>query len=284
MIGLAVTAAAAFGAADYLGGAATARAGSVRRVLLVSEPVAALALLAAVLLSPGTLTAAAVGWGLAAGVAAGAGQALLYTALSRDAVGPGAPLCGVTSVAVPVLWAVVTGRPPGPYAWAGFMLMAAAVVALCGPTGKEAPVSAVAVAGGAGAAFGVYSILLGASPAGSSFWPVLVAHTTVTAAVIATFTVPGQRPARRDGRNPTPRLPAGSLVAMTVPIGVLEAVAAAAILVAARRDLAVAGAVAAIHPAATVLLARLIDRAPLGGQRTAGLVMSCAGVLVLARS
>ena len=280
MIGLAVAGAAAFGAADYLGGAATARAGTVRRVLLISEPVAVLALLAALPLSSGSVTAAAAGWGAAAGVAAGAGQALLYTALARDPAGVGAPLCGVASVAVPVLWAIGFGRATGARDWAGFALLSIAVVALCGPTGRKAPSGVILAAVGAGAAFGIYSVLLARSPSDSSMWPVLFAHAAVAAVVIVTWPAIGhpltrKRPVRR---RPMP----GRAVALAALVGLFEAIAAAAVLAAARNDLAVAGAVAAIHPAVTVLLARLTNHEALGRQRAAGLVIYSKGVVLLA--
>jgi drug/metabolite transporter (DMT)-like permease len=282
MTGFAVVGAGAFGAADYLGGVATARAGGVRPVLLVAHPVAALALLGVLAPLSGTLPAAAAALGAAAGLAGGAGQVLLYTALARSPVGVGAPICGVLSVAVPVLYAVATGRRTDARDWAGFALLTGAVIALCAPARTLPAATAVDVgaAAGAGVAFGGYAVLLSRTPPASSVWPVVIAHATVAVAVGASIAAgrsslrPGLRSARRS-------VVARGWVRPAVVLGLAEAAAAAAVLAAARHDLAVAGAVAAAHPAVTVLLARLLDRERLGPQRTTGLILSFAGVLLL---
>ena len=142
MIAAAVTAAAGFGAADWLGGAATTRPGSVRRVLLVSEPVAALILLAALVVTPGRLSAAACLVGLAAGLAAGIGQGCLYTALATGPAALAAPVCGIVSIAVPVTYAALDGDPLHARQWAGTALVAVAIVVLCGISTRTDPPAA----------------------------------------------------------------------------------------------------------------------------------------------
>ena len=68
----AFTAAVLYGAADFLGGAASRRASAVA-VLGLSAPVGLIIVLAVALLAGGPLRAAGVWWGLAGGVAGGAG-------------------------------------------------------------------------------------------------------------------------------------------------------------------------------------------------------------------
>lgn len=296
MIPAAAGAAAAFGAADYLGGLATARGGGVRRVLLVSEPVAVLVLLAVLPFVPGSLTAAAACLGVAAGLAAGAGKALLYTALARGPAGQSAPICGVVSVVVPVLYAVLAGRPTDRSDWTGFALTAAAVVALCASPSTLPVRSTLIASAGAGAAFGLYTVLLGRSTTDSSIWPVIVAHATVAAAA----GVAGRRIRPVHLRAPAGHLRAGGVLAdpvLAAPavavqvgaapwpaalLGVAEAIAAVLLLLAARHDVAVTGALVALHPVVTVALARLLDREALTRWRLAGVALAAAGVLLLA--
>ncbi|CAA9291497.1 MAG: hypothetical protein AVDCRST_MAG41-4402 [uncultured Corynebacteriales bacterium] len=376
MIAAALAAAVGFGAADWLGGAATARAGSVRRVLLISEPVATLVLLAALVAAPGQLSAGAVLLGMAAGLAAGVGQACLYTALATGPAALAAPVCGIVSIAVPVAHAAATGDPLDPRQWAGAAVVAAAIVVLCGlgtradpplaaavallrrrPAGGDRPVGhtgpvphrpghpareqpdrgpsagaaqavidrhppaaappparpggrgrsrELVLAATAGAGFGAYTIVLGHAPPGSSLWPVVLAHAALAAAVLglilaAALRRPGahRQPAHPRGPVAAPagsrpgvadtkalvmgwavgRMPAFGLAAA---LGVAEAVAAAATLLAARADIAVTAAIVAAHPAVTVLLARYLDRQTLGASRTAGLGLTCIGLLLLA--
>ena len=310
VIGLAVLGATALGCADYAGGVATGRLG-VRRVLIISEPVAALALLAALPRFPGALTGSAAGWGIAAGLAAAAGQALLYTTLARGSAGVAAPLSGVMSVAVPVAWAALTGRPATAREALGFALLVGAVVASCGrvhlrPAAEGLPAAAGVAAGvAAGAGFGAYSVLLSNTPAGSSVWPVIVAHAAVAAtaavwglggvavgAVAGAMGLGGLRDPRPERVHRQPRTspqrnrrfvdPERRAQLVGVLAGLAESAAAAAILAAARRDVAVTGAMAAIHPVVTVLLSRFIGGTDLKLRQVAGILLSCVGVVTLA--
>ncbi len=130
-------------------------------------------------------TGPALAWGVAAGVGAGSGVALLYRGLARGRMSVVAPITAVEAAAVPLLAGVALGERPGVLALAGIALALAAITLVSGaskgrsPSGSgspdEAPVgpgpgvpAAPAEAWG-GAAAGLPGGVPGDSPAGGAF-------------------------------------------------------------------------------------------------------------------
>jgi len=122
---LALSASALWGAADFLGGQLSRRLPLVT-VLLVSQVAGAVAM-GAVLGVRGAADAEALGWGVAAGLAAVGGLACVYRALAVGTMSIVAPVVA-TSAAVPVLVGLVSGERPGALALAGIVLAMVGVV------------------------------------------------------------------------------------------------------------------------------------------------------------
>lgn len=95
---LATVCAVVYGTADFFGGLATRRS-RVLAVVVLSQIVGLVLVVALLPFLPGTLTAETLAWGMASGVAGAAGLVLFYRALAT----------GVMSVVAP------SPRPPRPY-------------------------------------------------------------------------------------------------------------------------------------------------------------------------
>ncbi len=132
---LALAAAVLYGTADFAGGVGSRQA-SVLAFLALSAPVGAVIMLAAALAPGGSATAASLGWGLAAGVASGAGVIVFFAGLSAGPVRVVAPLSALGAALLPVGAAVAEGARPGAavLAGAGLCLAAVTLVSLEGGT------------------------------------------------------------------------------------------------------------------------------------------------------
>jgi uncharacterized membrane protein len=202
---------------------------------------------------------------------------LLYRGLAVGRMSVVAPLSAVGGGVLPFAWGLVRGERPSPWAMAGALLALVAVVIVArgaehDPSSAVSPRSELAFGCGAGAGFGVVFILFAESSAGSGMWPLLAARmASVPALLVLVLAL------RR------PLLPHRHDAAPVAAAGVLDLSANALILLAVRRGLiSLVAPVAALYPAATVLLARLVLREPLGRTRLGGLALALAGLVLIA--
>jgi len=263
---LALASALAFGAGDFLGGRASMAVAPLR-VAAVAQVASAIALAPLLLVVPFShVTLADVAWGGVGGFAGVMGVIALYAALAEGPMGLVAPTTAVLSAALPVGFGLATGeRPSGP-ALAGIVLALVAVVAITGtegPGGRLTPrLFALSFAAGLGFAF--FFIALAETSPSAGMWPLLGAR-IVTVPLVA-----GAVRLTRGRDDDRGRVPGAAISA-----GVLDMVANALFLAAVQRGLlAVAAALAALYPAATGVLARVVlDQrmapAQLGGVATA---------------
>src|SRR5688572_13902875 len=107
---LAILSAAAYGAADFLGGMAARRATTVAAVIV--SQAAGLLLLGLVLplLPDAVVQPRDIAWGAVAGLTGGGGVALLYRALAIGPMSIVAPLTAVCAAAVPVTAGLAFGE------------------------------------------------------------------------------------------------------------------------------------------------------------------------------
>jgi drug/metabolite transporter (DMT)-like permease len=134
------------------------------------------------------------------------------------------------------------------------------------------PFAELAFGIGAGVGFGVVFILFSESSAGSGMWPVLAARASSVPALLV-----GLLALRR---SLLPRRRDATAVASA---GVLDLSANALILLAVRRGLiSLVAPVAALYPAATVLLARVVVGEKLGRTRLGGLALALTGLVLIA--
>jgi len=105
---LALGAALAYGAADFLGGAVARRSTALRAVALC-VPTGLTVVLVAALLIGGSPSGTAMLWGLGAGLAGGTGLLVFYRALARGPMSVTAPVSALFAAVLPVAVGVLRG-------------------------------------------------------------------------------------------------------------------------------------------------------------------------------
>lgn len=271
---LALACSIAYGAADFLGGVA-ARGAHVLRVVVIAAPASFLVELLLWPLVGASFPPGAVTWGAASGVASAAAFALLYRTLAIGPMSVLSPVTALVSAALPVAVGLVDGETLSVLAVAGMALAFAAIVVVSGGTDARSvrpSRPALVLAFGAGAAIALQLVCLDRAPSDSGIAPLLVGR-GVSAVVIlgAAFAV------RSRLGHARPSLSASATA------GALDALANFAFLLAVREgDLAVVAVIAALYPAATVLLARAFLAERIGPAQLAGLGVAAVAVSLLA--
>jgi drug/metabolite transporter (DMT)-like permease len=275
---LALTAAMAYGSADFVGGVA---ARHVRPVVVALSAqlagfvllLAALPLLGAPVPASGDLLLGAV-----AGLFSGTGLALLLKALARGPMSVVAPTTALCASLVPILAGLGAGERPGSLALIGIGATVLAVVLI---TREHAPGTVVAASARSvlplavigGTTFGVFFALLDRTADSAGLWPLVAARST-SIPLLAVLALAARRAEGPGERRPAP------IVALS---GVLDMAANIAYLVALRHGmLAVVAAITGLYPAATVLLARRHLDEQLRRPQLAGLGAGVAAAVLIA--
>ena len=214
------------------------------------------------------------GWAAAAAVFGAVGLAGLYRALADGQMGTVAPITGVLAAAIPVLVGLTMAGLPGPLRLAGFVLAIVAIVLVSvaddGTTGRGGILLAV----GAGVAFGLYSTCFGQVATGV-FGPLGVARATGSAVVLAI--VLATRVPLRPSLAGRPRL-----VGLVILVGVLDLAGNAMFLVAAQTGgLALGAVLGSLYPVATVVLATVVLREPIGRIHAAGVAAAALAAALI---
>lgn len=263
---LALCSALAYGLSDFVGGILSRRT-SAWSVAVVGQTSSAVCTALLALFIAGSPDAADFRWAVLAGVGSGVGTGFLYRGLSSGRMGVVAPVSAVGAAVVPVLAGTVTGERPSILVWLG-ILAAMPGIWLVSSTPDDpvangasggpgvAPGSVtrrVSVAEGlvdgvlAGLGFGVLFAALGQVPDSAGWWPLATCQVVSVPSVIALALV-----------MRAPLLPRDRVVRLAVLTGPLSATATGAFLLATQFGfLTVAGVLAALYPASTVLLAAL---------------------------
>jgi drug/metabolite transporter (DMT)-like permease len=274
---LALTAAAAYGVGDFLGGMAARREPSTA-VVLWSHVVGLVLLLVAAPALGGEATPRALAVGAVAGLFGGAGVALFYRGLSLGSMSVVAPIAALLSAAVPVMVGVGSGERPSVAAVTGIGMALVAVTMVS----RERPGSAseralrllpLLLAIGAGVAFGLFFVAVDRAGSDAGIWPLVGARV----ASVSLFAALGA--ARVTAAGP-PRAALGAALGC----GLLDAAANVLYVLALSHGLlSVVSVLTALYPAGTVLLARYVLGERLSGvQRTGLAVAGLAAVLIAA--
>src|SRR5438105_9937941 len=184
---LALGSAVLYGAADFTGGLASRRAGTLPVVFLSQLS----GLLALALLLPLFRDASPSGadllWGACAGLTGGIGVALLYRALAIGIMAVVAPTTAVCAVAIPVVVSVLVGERPVPLAVAGIALGIVSIVLVSRqqveppagppdhPSTRGRP-TGIGTALASGVAIGFFFLSLAQARAEAGMWPLLFAR------------------------------------------------------------------------------------------------------------
>jgi drug/metabolite transporter (DMT)-like permease len=277
---LGLAAALLYGSSDFAGGVAARRFGSLR-VTVIGAAVATVLAWAVLFASNGPGPSVhAVAWGLASGLAGGAGTLVLYRGLARGQMSVVGPVSAVGAAVVPVAAGVALGERPGPLVVAGVMvaLPAIVLVAASGPASGWASGSVRGLLGGglpegvaAGLAFGILFIGLAQAGRDDGLWP--VASEQSGALLVTLAAVVRTRPALR--------VPVRAAV-LPVLAGASGMAATVAYFYATHFSLlAIAAVLVSLYPGVTVLLARVLLHERLRPAQRVGLSLCALAVAAI---
>lgn len=262
-----------YGVADFLGGEASRKVNAATVVVwsgLFSFPV----LLVVVVFTGGDATGADYLVGFAAGISGAVGLVMLFTGLARGRAATVAPISAALGAVVPVVVAVITGDRPSLLAWAG-VAIAIPAIALSAWTGDgEGPTrSGLAFGAIAGLGFGGFAAIIGLTGENSGLLPLVTARggLVVVLVVLAGFGV-----WKLQGFVQTPRglILGNSVMDISANITLIYALRAG--------SFALAAVAASFYPAATVILAKLVNGESLRTRQILGIVMTLVALGLIA--
>lgn len=286
---LALSAALAYGVADFLGGTVTRRSTAIR-ALTWCVPVGLAVVLAAALLTGGTPGAGPMSWGFAAGIAGGAGLITFYRALARGPMNVVAPVSALAAAVLPVAVGVAQGERLDASVLLGVLLCLVAIGLVsmeANGAGKAAAApargwrrllaSGPVMAGISGTCFGVFFVLLNEAGDGSGLWPIVGARLGNLVIVIAALLVLALR-----GGDRGPKVSGRTLIGLALLSGSLDAGANVLYFLAVHDGmLSLAAVLTSLYPAITVLLARVAYSERLRVVQRVGMAIAVAGVALV---
>ncbi len=247
----ALPAALIFGVADFAGGLATRRSSCALTVIATAALTGMAVLLPALTLLPGRLSMAAVGLGALAGLVGSFGLLLYYRGLALGPMGLVAPLSTLAGAGLPLLAGFAAGEPAGPVTIGGVAVALLAIaLATAGTTQDRTAIGGPALAISSGVCFGLFYIVLDATPPESGLWPLL-------AAKIVSVVVFGALVLARGTSGSALRVHCGLIVLS----GATDMVANILFLLATRDGaLGISVVLVSLYPVVVVVLARFVLR------------------------
>ena len=275
-----------FGTADFFGGLASRRIGSV-----LATPVAALSGLVLYFgieaFLGGRLSAEAVGYGVLSGVFGAIAIGLLYACLAIGPMSILSPLTAVVSAIVPLVWALVGGETVRWTGWIGLVLGLVAIVFVAFVREREAvrlTTRALLMALGSGTAIGAFLIVIDLAPDDSGLWPMIMNRSVNAAIMLLVFA--GVAIVRRARGGPGARRSGSDWrrgLWLATICGLIDATANAGLLLGVRiGDLSVMAVLTALYPIGTVILARFVLKERIAPLQIVGLVLAIAASVLLA--
>jgi len=269
---LALSSALAYGAADFIGGVGSRRHSSWQ-VVLVGQAAGALVMLVAGLVLPGSPAASDFAWALLAGVGSATGSIFLYRGLARGRMGLVAPISAVGAAVLPVLVGVALGERPSWLVWVGVLVALPGIWLVSRETASDGPAGGALVDGAvAGVGFGVLFIALGQISADAGLLPLAANQLIGAILTVAAAASLGQ-----------PWRPGRGVIGWGSASGVLGAAGTLAFMVATgATSLGIAGVLASLYPAVTVLLAAGVLGERIGTGQRVGIGICTLAIATLA--
>ena len=270
---LGLAAALLYGGSDFSGGLASRRFGPVR-VTVLGAAVSTVLAWAALIVSGGPgPDVRAIAWGLASGLAGGAGTLVLYRGLARGQMSVVGPVSAVGAAVVPVAAGMALGEHPSVLAVAGVLVSLPAIVLVAASGSVRGKLGAGLFDGlAAGLAFGILFIGLAQAGRNAGLWPVASEQTGALLPVLAVAVksrVPLRIPVRAAG---LPVLAGASGTAATLTYFYATHFSM----------LAIAAVLVSLYPGFTVLLARVILHERFSPAQRAGLGLCALAVAAIA--
>jgi drug/metabolite transporter (DMT)-like permease len=270
---LALAAALLYGSSDFGGGVASRRLGSLRVAVVGSAAATVLAWATLILLGGPGPSLRAVAWGLASGLAGGAGTLVLYRGLARGQMSVVGPLSAVGAAVVPVAAGVALGERPSLLSVAGVLVALPAIVLVAASGSVRGKLGAGLLDGlAAGLAFGILFIGLAQAGRNAGLWPVASEQTgalVITLAVALKTREPLRMPLRAVG---LPVLAGASGMAATL----------AYFYATHFSMLAIAAVLVSLYPGVTVLFARTLLHERFTPAQRAGLGLCALAIAAIA--
>ncbi len=271
---LALAAAALSGTGDFLGGLAS-RTDRVLSVVLVNHVSGLLVVLAIGSFFAGSLDGSTMLWGALAGLSGAFAVVALYTGFARSSIAVVSPVAAVGGGVWPVVWEVAGGDVPTPLVGAGIVigLIAIWIISSGGHIHEAEDVRSGVIFGMlAGLGFGALLISLSLAPESGGIWALVPARAVGGLAIVVIALSLRQ-----------PLVPSRRGIVAGSGAGTLTLFGNAAFIIAATKgSLAVVSVLAAMFPAATVILARVFFGERLTSQRRLGLVLALVAVGLVA--
>jgi uncharacterized membrane protein len=272
-IALGLVAALLYGSSDFGGGLASRRFGSLQVTVIGSAVAAALAWATLIAVGGPGPSFRAVAWGLASGLAGGAGTLVLYRGLARGQMSVVGPLSAVGAAVVPVAAGVALGERPSILAVAGVLVSLPAIVLVAASGSVRGKLGAGLLDGlAAGLAFGILFVGLAQAGRDAGLWPVACEQTgalLLTLAVAVKSREPLRIPIRAAG---LPVLSGASGMAATLTYFYATHFSM----------LAIAAVLVSLYPGFTVMLARLILHERFTPAQRAGLGLCILAIIAIA--
>lgn len=268
----AALAAAFAGTGDFLGGLASRRA-NTWAVGTWNHIAGAVTVLLIAPFLDGQLTAELIWWGSLAGIGGAIGVMGLYTGFTRSDVAVVSPIAAVGAATWPVIWSIVTGDFPSGLIVVGIITGLAAIWLVSGGSRRVLAGDREGLRSGliAGLGFGAQLIFFSFTSEGSNIWSLLPAR-IAGGLLIAFVAILLGKSLRLPREARAPGIAAGALTAIGNGFFIVAA---------GLESLAVATVVAAMFPAATVLLARLVFHERLTTRRLVGLGLALVAVALV---
>ncbi|MBK5238955.1 MAG: EamA family transporter [Actinomycetales bacterium] len=302
-----------FGSADFLGGLASKRMGSMK-VTALAAIAGFLVLLLATLWVPGHMDSGALFWGILSGVSGSLAIMLLYASLAIGPMSILSPLGALVSAVVPIAWAGILGQALGALGYVAIAIGFVAIVLVGFVPDKKAvrpTLRGLAMATGAGVFIGLFIIFIDQVNPDTGLIPLLAnratSFTIMTTAigVMAALRWAHRRgllgregPARADivvgepsldvavddpASNRADNLRIGLLLA--VACGVVDAVGNALLLFGIHiGDLSVMSVLTAMYPIGTIILAGVILKERIAPVQIVGLALAIGAAALLSLS
>ncbi|MFI6300117.1 EamA family transporter [Nonomuraea sp. NPDC050790] len=270
---LALAAAVGYGAADFLGGLGSRRAGAWP-VVFVGQIAGVALMLAAGLVVPGRPEAGDFVWALLAGMGTTVGTIFLYRGLAKGRMGLVAPVSAVGAALLPVAVDVVQGGRPTMLAWLGVLVALPGIWLVSSEGGGTVGRSRAGLADGvaAGAGFGVLFVALAQIPEGAGTFP--LAANQIVGAIVTVIVASSLRQRW---------LPRPSALGWGVAAGCLGSLGSLAFMLATQTSaLALTAVIASLYPGVTVALAAVVVDERLRSAQRLGLVTCLAATALLA--
>lgn len=262
-----------YGVADFLGGEA-ARKINAATVVVWSGVFSFPLLLMVVLFTGGDATGSDYLIGFAAGVSGAIGLVMLFTGLARGRAATVAPISAALGAVVPVVVAVVAGDRPTLLAWVGVGI-AVPAIALSAWTdeGEGKTRSGLTYGAVAGLGFGGFAAIIGLTGDDSGILPLVTARggLVVVLVVLAGF---GAWKLQSFAQTPRGLILANSITDVSANITLIYALRAG--------SFALAAVAASFYPAATVILAKLINAESLRARQILGIFMTLVALGLIA--